>query len=282
MSTARCSAASLDVEEPLAGTAVDSVDRWLLLEVTDPWEPKALQTEALPTTVRERLALWSEAPRTRLQLVRRPGRPRNRPLLAVVSSSGSISRLELDRYDDILDVQLDTLPSTEASPMVLVCAHGKRDRCCALHGSAVYRALAGHDGLEVWQTSHLGGHRFAACALSLPDGLMFGRLRREHAAAFARSVHDREIFDLDLLRGRCEYDRPTQAAEIFVRRRNGNRDIEALELNHRRQDADTQWTASFRTPAGEQSVTVRLEELGAHRPASCGGEPEPVTRFVEA
>jgi hypothetical protein len=32
-----CSVASLEANESLAGTAVESVDRWLLLEVTDAW-----------------------------------------------------------------------------------------------------------------------------------------------------------------------------------------------------------------------------------------------------
>jgi len=279
MGSSACSVASLEASESLAGTAVESVDRWLLLEVTDTWAPKALQTEALPTTVRERLAQWLEVPRSRLQLIRRPGRSRKRPLFTVVSKE-QMRQAELDRYEDLIELELDSMPVEPAEPMVLVCVHGRRDRCCARHGSAVYRSLQARIG-EVWQTSHLGGHRFAACVLSLPDGLMYGRLRAEHGDSFVASRHAGEVGDLDLFRGRCAYDRPTQAAEIFLRRRTAEKAVDAFEWIGTEPDGEQTWTARFRSPEGEHLVQVKREDSGAMRPESCGGEPEPVTRFVE-
>ena len=276
-----CSAASLAANEPLAGTAVDSVDRWLLLEVTDSWAPKVLQTEAFSDAVRRRLTDWSDTPRRRLQLIRRPGRSGKRPLLLVVSSSGAALRIELDRHDDILDLDLDAAPTEPAAPAYLVCVHGRRDRCCAQHGSAVYRALKA-EGVEVWQTSHLGGHRFAACVLSLPEGLMYGRLRAEHASELVAASQGGRVGDLDLLRGRCEYDRPTQAAEIFLRRRTGEQTIDGIEWLETEAEGEGVWNARFDWSSETRTVRVALEDTGAARPASCGGEPEPVTRFVEA
>lgn len=279
MGSSACSLASLEASESLAGTAVESVDRWLLLEVTDTWAPKALQTEALPTVVRERLAQWLEVPRSRLQLIRRPGRSGKRPLF-VVASKEQTRQAELDRYEDLLELELDAMPVEPAEAMVLVCVHGRRDRCCARHGSAVYRSLQARIG-EVWQTSHLGGHRFAACVLSLPDGLMYGRLRAEHGDSFVAARHAGEVGDLDLFRGRCEYDRPTQAAEIFLRRRTRDKAVDAFEWIGTEPDGEQTWTARFRSPSGEHLVHVKLEQSGATRPESCGGDPEPVTRFVE-
>lgn len=281
MSVSTCSEASLDAREPLAGTATASIDRWLLLEVTDPWAPKVLQTEALDEIVRGRLAQWASVPRTRLQFVRRPGRTGRRPSLMVFSSEGGTSRVELDRYDDLLDIELDSLTAGSTQPVVLVCAHGRRDRCCARHGSAVYRALQGGD-LDVWQTSHLGGHRFAACVLSLPDGLMYGRLRPGHARAFVEATRARRLIDLELFRGRCAYDPPTQAAEIFLRRRLEEHSVDGVAWLGTRVDGEKTWTATFRSPAGQEAVSVRLEELAARRPASCGEKPGQVTQFVEA
>ena len=52
MSDPACALASLEANEPLAGTAVESIDRWVLLEVTDVWAPKVLDTEALPELAR--------------------------------------------------------------------------------------------------------------------------------------------------------------------------------------------------------------------------------------
>ena len=283
MSVSECSVASQDAGESLAGTAVESVDRWLLLEVTDPWAPKALQTEALPDPVRARLADWLETPRSRLQLIRRPGPPGKRPRFMMVSSASrrrQVSKLDLDRYEDLLDVDLDALPAETATPMCLVCVHGRRDRCCALHGSAVFRAIQAR-GVDVWQTSHLGGHRFAACALWLPEGLMYGRLRPEHAEDFVAARRAGEIGELDLFRGRCSYDCPTQAADIFLRRRLSEQAANAIQWQATVPESDSTWEARFRLESGDEVVRVRLEDTGVERPASCGGEPELMTRFVE-
>ncbi|MBV9923283.1 MAG: hypothetical protein JOY78_20875 [Pseudonocardia sp.] len=53
-------------------------------------------------------------------------------------------------------------------PLLLVCTHGRRDRCCALDGRALVRALVEAGEPDVWECSHLSGHRFAPTALVLP------------------------------------------------------------------------------------------------------------------
>lgn len=275
--------ASLELGESLAGTAVESVDRWLLLEVTDPWAPKALQTEALPASVRARLDDWLQTPRSRLQLIRRPGRSGKRPLFMSISSAAGrqqSSKLELDRYEDLLDLELGALAPEHSDPVCLVCVHGRRDRCCGVLGSAAFRAIQSQS-VDVWQTSHLGGHRFAACALWLPDGLMYGRLRAENAGAFVQAQRAGELGDLDLFRGRCACDRPTQAAEIFLRRRLGEQALDAVQWLSTDSESESSWKVRFRSSSGERTVRLSLEDTGATRPASCGGEPEPLTRFVE-
>ncbi len=277
-----CSAASLEAGESLLGTAVESVDRWLLLEVADSWAPKPLQSEALPGEVKARLEEWLEVPRTRLQLIRRPGRTGRVHAFAFVSTAAEkrfVARRELQAYEDLLDVDLDALPTEPTEALCLVCAHGRRDRCCGTLGSAVFRALKSQ-GVEVWQTSHLGGHRFAACALSLPSGLMYGRLRPEHAGGFAAAHLTGKLGELDLFRGRCAYDRPTQAAETFLFQRLGIQDPDAIQWVETRAETDSSWEARFRTGEDEHVLRVRLEQTGQQRPASCGGEPEAVTHWL--
>ena len=262
---------------------LESVDRWLLLEVTEPWAPKALQTQALPETVRSQLGHWLEAPRTRLQLIRRPGRSGKRPLFMMVRTADDrprTTKLELGHYEDLVGLDLDSLPATPSEPICLVCVHGRRDRCCGVLGGTVFRAVQSQ-AVDTWQTSHLGGHRFAACALWLPDGLMYGRLRAEHARAWVAARRAGEVGDLDFFRGRCAYDRPTQAAEILVRQRLGVQEADAIEWLGTAATSQSSWEARFRVGAGEQVVPLRLQRTGASRPASCGGEPEVVTGFVE-
>ncbi len=286
MNLPQCSVASEQVGESLAGTAVESVDRWLLLEVTDSWASNAIETEALSGEVRAQLSRWlDDDPRSRLQLIRRPGRSgRSAKFIVVSSDRGVASEVELARYEDLCSTSLDRVLE-DSTPMVepicLVCAHGRRDRCCGQHGSAFFRALQGR-GLEVWQTSHLGGHRFAACALWLPEGLMYGRLRPEHADAWVSARASGELGELTRFRGRCAYDRPTQAAEILLRGRLGERSNDAVEWVSTTASSTDEWEVRFRRSQRTESVRVRRELTGAARPASCGKDPEPVARFIES
>ncbi len=190
------------------------------------------------------------------------------------------SRVELDSLENLADLDLESLPASDPMPTCLVCVHGRRDRCCGERGSAVFRALQAHD-VEVWQTSHLGGHRFAACALWLPGGLMYGRLRPEDVDGFVSAQRRGEVGELERLRGRCALDRPTQAAEIFLRRRLGVQADGAISWQTTEPEGNGAWRIRFESPEGEQLVRVGREQMDAARPASCGGDPEPVTRFID-
>jgi len=63
---------------------------------------------------------------------------------------------------------------------VLVCGHGRRDRCCGSLGTALEvetKATGRLDGrYRVRRTSHTGGHRFAPTALVLGEGTCWGYL----------------------------------------------------------------------------------------------------------
>jgi hypothetical protein len=285
VSDALCSTASIEAGESLWGSAPECVDTWLLLEHTEPWAPKALESQGLAEPLRERLKLWlAEVPRSRFQLLRRPGRPGKRTTFVVATAGADgprLRRIELEDPMQLCTLKLEDVPEASGSPsMCLVCVHGRRDRCCALHGAAFYRAMA-QEGVEVWQTSHLGGHRFAACALWLPDGLMYGRLRAEHAPSFVAAHRGNRIGEIGHFRGTCAYDGPTQAAEIMLRQRTGEDRIQGLRWKGTQREADRSWRVRFDTEASEHELHLGMETLGVARPASCGGLPEPVTRYVE-
>lgn len=66
---------------------------------------------------------------------------------------------------------------TPAPPEVLVCAHGTRDVCCGGSGTRLaVEVRAALSARRVRRTSHLGGHRFAPTALTLPDGRAWAHL----------------------------------------------------------------------------------------------------------
>ncbi len=102
----------------------------------------------------------------------------------------------------------------------LVCTNGARDPCCAIRGPAVAAALERVRPGQVYECSHLGGHRFAANVLVLPDGLCFGRLDSRTAVALVEELEAGRL-PLDHLRGRTALGPEQQAAEILLRRELG-------------------------------------------------------------
>ena len=80
---------------------------------------------------------------------------------------------------------LPAIGSVTREPLLLVCTHGKRDRCCAVNGRALLTSLldaASPDQRErIWECSHVGGHRFSPVTVSLPSGAVHGRLGADRA-----------------------------------------------------------------------------------------------------
>lgn len=86
---------------------------------------------------------------------------------------------------------------TEAPAELLICGHGARDRCCGNSGTRLaVEVRAALVDVRVRRTSHLGGHRFAPTALSLPDGRMWAHLDAEVIVDIAeRRLHPTEARD---------------------------------------------------------------------------------------
>ena len=100
---------------------------------------------------------------------------------------------------------------------VLVCTNGRHDACCATFGRPIVRwlrtsAWAG----DVWECSHIGGDRFAANIVLLPDSLYFGHVDRRSAEQILEA-HDAGRLELSCFRGRSTLRLAEQAAEHAVR-----------------------------------------------------------------
>ncbi len=72
-------------------------------------------------------------------------------------------------------------PGVGASREVLVCTHGRRDRCCGSLGTTLAAALTRQpellgEGVRLARTSHTGGHRFAPTAIVLPEATSWAYL----------------------------------------------------------------------------------------------------------
>jgi hypothetical protein len=265
-----CADSSLAAREPLAGTATLGSD-WLLVEARRAWGRDAVADSGLSAEVQHSLAAFPG----KVLLVRRPDRRDGVSLIRARSEErgGSVMRQQIGSLDDLPGTDLEAGDGV-AGPVFLVCAHGRRDACCARLGLPLFDVLNTLvEPTHLWQASHLGGHRFAPNVVVLPYGLQLGRIPIERASSVVDLVTSGRI-PLDLYRGRTIYAAPVQAAEIAVRSITGADGIGDLRLVARDDDLVT-----FATPAGDLSVRVE-QRPGPLVPASCGAEPEPTVGWA--
>jgi (2Fe-2S) ferredoxin len=244
----------------------------------------------LPESVVSRLGAFLKAqPRARMQLIRKPERVEHAPSLFLARSADKgacVERLSIARHEDLVALDLEAFARGESLPgsepveeLYLVCVHGKRDRCCAQHGMPLYSALAKLEPEHTWQTTHLGGHRFAATMLVLPEGVSYGRVIESEAPAIIAAHERGELYDLERLRGRTAYSSAAQAADYLVRKQLGELRLDGLTFEACEPLAAGE-RVRFRDRAGEvHAVDVARESLGAI-PASCGAPPKPVEQFI--
>ena len=289
-----CSVLSLEAGEPLFGTAVHN-DIWLLLEYDGPWGEKATTDNDLPVEVQAWLE--SQAAATmghgRVQFIKQEReRPRNY-LTFYVAQAREIEprmfRFQLADYTDLLKIDMAALLAGDGAydeqrqfePLYLVCTNGRRDRCCALFGLEVYYSLQHVARDEVWQTTHVGGHRFAANVLTFPDGTYYGRVHTGNAARFYEARQRGEVA-LPYLRGRSCYEEVVQAADYFLRQETGQPALQAFVFEALEKPQAEQYEASFLAQEGDARYVVSLQRETVEMSlfASCGkpGE-EPCTVY---
>lgn len=281
MSEITCSAYTREVGEQLFGSA-KQVTVWFLLEFDGRWEPEAFRDSSLPALARSRLqAALDMIPQSQALLIRQ--QPRVVPdgtafFVALARESGpALYEFHLHGDEDWRALDIPAVVAEEAAyaaqrraePLFLVCTHGRRDKCCARHGLPVYERLAQHAGGSVWQTSHVGGHRFAANLVALPHGITYGRVTPDSAAAIVDAHRAGQIVP-DHYRGRACYGKTAQAAEYFLRAETGITSLEAFRLAGVEQTGAERWTVQFAAAGDGRTHTLHLAESSIETLSSCG------------
>lgn len=255
----RCSTASRERGEPLAATA-STVPAFLLLEDPGPWGPAVLTCHRVPGRVRRLAAAWEQDLGIRPLLIRRPGRSTPGPRRVFVANAvhGWCQTALVDSLDDVAELDLSAAISPTGvglaphpDPLLLVCTHGRHDACCAERGRPLAAALAKRWPGFVWESSHLGGDRFAANLVTLPDGHYYGRLEPEGAPGIVER-HLAGHLDLDHHRGLATRPWVAQAAEAAVRRRLGETRVDAVRTRVQRRGRG--WAEVEVTVGGERCV----------------------------
>jgi hypothetical protein len=276
----RCSELARSLAEPLAGTA-PTARAWVVLEQPGPWGPKALLSSHLDRAVGQALTDATADRPVTVVLVRQVGHHADdhavvRPRQAWVAWTGARPWLRQTIVGDpaeLLDLDLAALAegveptgfgTADLERLLLVCTNARRDRCCALLGRPVATELAGRLPGRVWESSHLGGHRFAPSILSLPDGFVYG------GADGPRLVPSAS-------RGRTFLDRPAQAAELAAMHAWKLPQARALDVHG---DAD-RWIVSDPHDPSRRPLAVQVTESVVEPPRaeSCGKDPVSPTSY---
>jgi hypothetical protein len=282
-----CASAAAEWAEPLRGTAA-SAGAWLLLEQPGPWGAKALTRSHLDPGVGRALEARAAAAGLRVGLIRRPGRhsddhhpgkPRSVFLAGTFPGGSEVRTLRITDPAQLLELDLTSAETGEpyaGDPLAFVCTNGRRDRCCALLGRPLAEELAASGYGAVWETTHLGGHRFAPTMLVLPYGYAYGRLSAFTAKEVLEATREGRMLP-EPCRGRSTWDRPGQAAELAVRELAGETAAEALTV------CRSDGAQRVRHRDGRVwEVEVTAVECTPPRPESCGKAPAGPLRMEAA
>jgi hypothetical protein len=250
-----CSELSRGIAEKSYGTA-STGDFWLLLEYPLAWGARAFEESRLSAAIKLHLRKFLKSvPRARLLFIKQGRDCGDRVSLFIVrcrETDPFVIRFELEDYGQLVDIDLVSIAAKQLpkggritrDPLFLVCTHGRRDKCCAKFGLPLFKSLGEEAGTSVWQSSHVGGDRFAANLVCFPHGLFYSHMTGD-AGRFAAQEYREGRLVVENYRGRACYSHPLQAAEFFVRSESGIREINDLRrLDHARLGED-RWQVRF-------------------------------------
>lgn len=271
-----CADYSRQANSQLFGTA-SQVGVWLLLEYTRPWGKNATDENELSAEVQTWLQTHcGGVSNGRVQFIRQGNEPIYADgymfFVAVSSDTGNsrLYRLHIPNYEALLATDVAGMVAgnsefddlLQSAPIYLVCTNGKRDISCAKYGRALYDSLNRAVGGQVWQTTHIGGHRFAGTAVILPSGLTYGYLFAQDAGPLVEATLQKRIW-LEKLRGRALYAEPIQAAEYFLRQSTGKLDDKAYHFVRSEATPSDEWRVTFDGQGGQSLVVHFIRRLSS-------------------
>lgn len=241
----------------------------LLVEQPGPWGHAGLSASRFDPAVAAALGARAAAADLRVLAIRRPGREAPHARRWAVSVPGGVAWAAYRDDADLLDVPLDgSAGQVDALPTYLVCAHSKRDVCCAISGRPVAAAIDALRPGRVWECSHTGGHRFAPNVLALPVGALYGRVPLGRVAEVVAATERGEVI-AGRLRGELGHPPAVQAALAQARLELGIAARDAVRVVSASQGTPDEWVVRLATPDSLQDVAVTMATVATPFP-SCG------------
>lgn len=262
-----CSDLSRLEKESIYGTASRG-QVWVILEYPKPWSALALQDSTLTTELKEYLGLMLASIHGRLLFIQKESSHERGIALFIAFSREKDSLLYsfvLDSYDDLFGIDLQGIlsgmsqhrPLDSSQSLYLVCTDGQHDKCCAKYGFSIYQSLLNFDPTATWQSSHVGGDRFAPNLVCFPHGIFYGHITREDISSIHDDYSHRRI-RVTNYRGRSCFPFPIQAAEYFVRLESGVLGLDMLFFKQSSRLSRSKWQVEFESGMGHTVYAVEF------------------------
>lgn len=213
----------------------------------------------MPGKISELVNTWQDITVVLIRSRHRHGSATRRLFVAnVLPNERWLMSAELTNVEQVLDLEPAAIVEgikpdwleERINPVTLICTNGKRDICCALEGRKLINEFEAR-GEVAWESTHLGGHRFAPMRLTLPDGRLYGGVGGTN------------------YRGATGLSRIQQAAECKMRALHGYDDFNCAEPE---QIAPDQWSIRTERKDFFEDVVVNRKPRG-FVVESCGKEP---------
>jgi hypothetical protein len=266
-----CADAAEAAGDRLEGTAPPA-DHWFLVEHPGPWNRSVLAGSDVDRAAAVALDRWARAAVGRVLFVRRPGRrveASHRRWFRVDGRPGheSVRGGLFTAEAELVDVVADPAAGVEdGGPLVLVCAHGRHDTCCAVRGRPLAAALAAELPEHTWEASHVGGCRFAAAMVLLPHGVVLGNVAAADGPKIAAG-YAAGLLPEQGVRGRASLSPVVQVAQHHARVATGVYGVDGLRpVDASPGDAGV-WHVRFADP--EVTVVLRERRVDTDRRLTC-------------
>ena len=283
-----CYESSLNANEELYGTA-PRVDVWFLLEYRGHWSGKAFKDSKIPKAVKSYLNKELKTVKnSRLQLIKKHNNSDEGLKFYLAVSDETNPRLyefKLNNYKDLLSLKIKKILKSDEylcnEKIYIICTNGEYDTCCGKFGMPVYLDIAGGNySSQTWETTHMGGHRFASTFVCLPHGLVYGRVREGRVAESLIKEYEDGKTDLSSYRGRSCHTGEVQAAEYYLRKETGIAEISDLVFKNSKKSGK-KYNIKFLSQTNQTAHKVKLiqDKNAVKIIKSCGDKNSFIPQF---
>jgi hypothetical protein len=257
-----CSERSRSRGERMFGS-VGQQDAALLLEYPWPFGKSCVSCDRLPEAFKERILEERRRSRetgTGLRLSVAMLRQRSRPLSGEIAfwialpdaCDPVLYEFRLDSYEELIAFDIPGVVARASAydryirtePLFIACTNGRKDPCCARYGMRAYNALVQQVGHLAWQSTHIGGCRFAGNVVCFPHGIYYGHVDPDDVAPILEEYRRQRLY-LEKYRGRLSLSLEADVAEYCLRLETGIRELAQFRLVDVQHQTEDRWSARF-------------------------------------